>query len=64
MRENERKCESRYLALKPLQKASTPYKSLIYGQNKHEFAGKPGKGRDIMREITGKIPSKVGQKKR
>jgi hypothetical protein len=44
--------------------ASKPYESLIYGQNEPEFAGKPGKGRDIMREKTGKIPSKVGQKKR
>jgi hypothetical protein len=44
--------------------ASKPYESLIYGQNKHKFAGKPDKGREIMREKTGKIPLKVGQKKR
>jgi hypothetical protein len=40
--------------------ASKPYESLIYGQIKHKFAEKPAKGREIMREKTGKILPKVG----
>jgi hypothetical protein len=51
-------------ALKPLQMASNPYKSLIYRQNKRKFAEKLDKRREIMREKTGKIPLKVGHKKR
>jgi hypothetical protein len=43
--------------------ALNAYESLIYGQNKHKFAGKPGKGREIMRGETGKIPPKVRSKK-
>jgi hypothetical protein len=37
-----------------------PYESLIYGQNKRIPTGKPGKGREIIREKTGKILPKVG----
>ncbi|MDR2245186.1 MAG: hypothetical protein LBE17_00710, partial [Treponema sp.] len=42
--------------------ASKPYKSLIYGQKPPENREIPGKGREIMREKTGKIPPKVGTK--
>jgi hypothetical protein len=40
--------------------ASKPYKSRFYGQNKHKFAGKPGRRRGIMREKTGKNTLKGG----
>jgi hypothetical protein len=57
MRKNARKprkTASPVLALKPLQMASNPYKSLIYGQKTPENREIPGKGREIMREKTGK----------
>jgi hypothetical protein len=41
-----------------------PYESLIYGQNKRIPAGKPGNGRENMREKTGKILPKAISKKR
>jgi hypothetical protein len=56
-----RKTASPVLALKPLQIASKLYKSLIYGQKPPENREIPGKGREIMREKTGKIPPKSDQ---